>query len=80
MIGLDDVSYGMVHSNILAIDPLPSLNRVYATLVQEKRMKIITKCKEEREAVMGFAVKRDIGPRGEERRRINQWGALTIER
>ena len=56
LMGLDEVSYGTVRSNILAANPLPSLNRVYATLVQEERMKTITRSKEERGAVMGLAV------------------------
>jgi len=36
--------------------PLPSLNRVYTTLVQEERMKMITETKEEREVVMGLSM------------------------
>ena len=58
LMGLDDVGYGTVRSNILAMDPLPSLNRVYSTMVQEERMKMITRTKEEREAVsvMGLSV------------------------
>ncbi|KAJ1375273.1 Zinc finger, CCHC-type, partial [Sesbania bispinosa] len=56
LMGLDDASYGTVRSNILAGDPLPSLNRVYATLVQEERVKTISRSKEERGAVMGLAV------------------------
>ncbi|KAL1310047.1 uncharacterized protein [Arachis hypogaea] len=56
LMGLDDVSYGTVRSNILATDPLPSLNRVYATLVQEERVKMITKTEEGRSAAMGLSV------------------------
>ena len=36
LMGLDDASYGTVRSNILASDPLSSLNRVYAMLVRRK--------------------------------------------
>ena len=36
LMGLDDVNYGTVRSNIPAADPLPSMNRVYSTLVQEE--------------------------------------------
>ena len=46
LMGLDDVNYGTVCSNILAADPLPLMNRVYSTLVQEERMKNITRAKE----------------------------------
>ncbi|WVY98728.1 hypothetical protein V8G54_030879 [Vigna mungo] len=56
LMGLDDASYGTVRSNILAGDPLPSLNRVYATLVQQERVKTINRSKEERGAVMGLTV------------------------
>jgi hypothetical protein len=31
LMGLDDVLYGTNRSSLLATDPLPSLNRVYAT-------------------------------------------------
>ncbi|KAJ1423125.1 Retrotransposon gag domain [Sesbania bispinosa] len=56
LMGLDDVNYGTVRSNLLATDPLPSINRVYFTLVQEERMKTITRAKEERGEIMGLAV------------------------
>ncbi|KAJ8616905.1 hypothetical protein MRB53_013091 [Persea americana] len=56
LMGLDDVNYGTVCSNILAADPLPLMNRVYSTLVQEERMKNITRAKEERGEVMGLTV------------------------
>ncbi|XP_068466628.1 uncharacterized protein [Phaseolus vulgaris] len=45
---LEDASYGTVRSNILASDPLPSLNRVYAMLVQEERVRMMAKSTEER--------------------------------
>ncbi|KAJ1386322.1 Retrotransposon gag domain [Sesbania bispinosa] len=56
LMGLDDVKYGTVHSNILETDPLPSINRVYSTLVQEERMKKITRAKEEWGEIMGLVV------------------------
>ncbi|XP_057418047.1 uncharacterized protein LOC130712224 [Lotus japonicus] len=64
LMGLDDVSYGTVRSNVLAVDPLPSLNRVYATLVQEERMKTITRSKEERGEVMGHVVQAGLKTKG----------------
>ncbi|KAL4300277.1 hypothetical protein AHAS_Ahas17G0184800 [Arachis hypogaea] len=54
--GLDDASYGTVRSNILATDPLPSLNRVYAMLVQEEKVKNMAKASEERGLVVGLAM------------------------
>ena len=47
LMGLDKVVYGTIHSNLLTADPLPSLNRTYSTLIQEERMKAITRAKEE---------------------------------
>lgn len=56
LMGLDDVLYGRTRSSLLATDPLPSLNRVYATLVQEERVKAISRTKEERTKIVGLAV------------------------
>ena len=63
--GLDDVSYGTMHSNMLAANLLPSLNRVYATLMQEEKMKTITRSKEERGVVMGLVVQAGHKSRGQ---------------
>ena len=54
--GLDDASYGTVRSNILASDPLSSLNRIYAMLVQEERVRMMAKSTEERGLVVGLAM------------------------
>ena len=62
--GLEDVTYGTTRSNVLATDPLPPLNRVYATMVQEERMKLIAKSKEERGMVVGLAVQTGYKPKG----------------
>jgi hypothetical protein len=56
LMGLNDGIYGAVRSNLLATDPLPSLNRVYSTLIQEERVRTITRGREERSEVMGLAV------------------------
>ncbi|XP_010268948.1 PREDICTED: uncharacterized protein LOC104605761 [Nelumbo nucifera] len=56
LMGLDDTTYGTVHSNILSIELLSSLNRVYAIVIQEKRHQSIAKSKEERSDAVGFAV------------------------
>ncbi|MCH83154.1 hypothetical protein A2U01_0003969, partial [Trifolium medium] len=64
LMGLDDALYGSVRSNLLATDPLPNLNRVYSTLVQEERVRSISRGKEERD-VVGFAIQaRARGARG----------------
>lgn len=54
LLGLDDTIYGTVRSNILALDPLPTLNKVYLMLVQEERVKTISRGKEERADVMAL--------------------------
>ena len=55
LMGLDDATYGTVRSNLLACDPLPSLNRTYSIVVQEERVRTITRTKEERVEVVGLA-------------------------
>ncbi|GAU43467.1 hypothetical protein TSUD_141050 [Trifolium subterraneum] len=64
LMGLDDALYGTVRSNLLATDPLPSLNRVYATMVQEERVRVISKGKEERGEVVGFSAQTHTRGRG----------------
>ncbi|KAI5410989.1 hypothetical protein KIW84_056228 [Lathyrus oleraceus] len=56
LMGLDDALYGTVRSNLLAQDPLPTLNKVYATLIQEERLHTVTRTTEDRGEVMAFAV------------------------
>ena len=57
LMGLDDNVYGTVRSNILAQDPLPSMNKVYSLLIQEERVKTITRGKEEREDIMALTTR-----------------------
>ena len=54
--GLDDASYDTVRSNIMASDPLSSLNCVYALLVQEEGVRMMAKSTEERGLVVGLAM------------------------
>lgn len=56
LMGLDDVVYGTTRSSLLVTNPLPSLNRVCATLIQEERVKAISRTKEERTEIVGLAV------------------------
>lgn len=65
MMGLDDTLYGIMRSNVLAIVPLSLLSRVYATLVQEERIRVISQGKEEQGDVIAFASQaRGRGTRG----------------
>ena len=56
LMGLDEDGYGTVCSNILSIEPLPNLNRVYVMIVQQERVRTMTWTKEERDIPMSFAV------------------------
>lgn len=56
LMGLDDATYGTFRSNLVATDPLPSLNRAYSTLIQDERMRMITRANEEKGEVMGLGV------------------------
>ncbi|GJW64399.1 retrovirus-related pol polyprotein from transposon TNT 1-94 [Tanacetum coccineum] len=53
---LDETLYGAVRSNLLAQDPLPTLNKIYSTLVQEEHVKTVVSAKEECGEVMIFVV------------------------
>lgn len=54
--GLDDSTYGTVRTNILSTEPLPTLNRAYAMVIQEERVRTITRTKEERSEPVAFTV------------------------
>ena len=56
LIGLDETVYGIVRSYLLAQDPLPTLNKVYSTLVQEERVRIVAHGRDEKGEAMAFAV------------------------
>ncbi|KAH9779201.1 retrovirus-related pol polyprotein from transposon RE1 [Citrus sinensis] len=56
LMGLDDATYGTVRSNILSTEPLPTLNRAYAMIIQEERVCSITRGKEQQVEAMAFAV------------------------
>ena len=64
--GLDDMVYGTVRSSLLAIEPLPSLNRVYSTLIQEERIKNINRTKEEQGEITGLAIETGARMKGRE--------------
>ena len=56
LMGLYEDGYETVRSNILSIEPLLNLNRVYAMIVQQERVRTMTRTKEERGNPMSFAV------------------------
>ncbi|XP_012847900.1 PREDICTED: uncharacterized protein LOC105967846 [Erythranthe guttata] len=53
--GLDDVMYGTVRSNILSMEPLPNINRAYAMIIQEERHRNIARSNEDRSDAVGFS-------------------------
>nr|GEX78424.1 hypothetical protein [Tanacetum cinerariifolium]GEX78428.1 hypothetical protein [Tanacetum cinerariifolium] len=73
---LDETLYEAVRSNLLAQDPLPNLNKIYSTLVQEECVKTVVSAKEKRGEVMSFVVNTvprsyGRGDRKEENKRTN---------
>ncbi|KAK3406459.1 hypothetical protein EUGRSUZ_K02658 [Eucalyptus grandis] len=57
LMGLDEEGYGRVSANILSTEPLPNLNRVYAMVVQQERVRTMTRTKDERGNPMSFAIR-----------------------
>ncbi|KAJ1684878.1 hypothetical protein LUZ63_016268 [Rhynchospora breviuscula] len=57
LMGLDDAVFGTVRSNILSIDPLSSLNKVYSMVVQEERHKTVVRGHEQQVDAVGFVVR-----------------------
>jgi len=57
LMGLDSNLYGTVQSNILALELLPNLNKVYAFVTREERQQSLAKGMESRELVEGAAFK-----------------------
>ncbi|KAI3440559.1 NmrA domain-containing protein [Psidium guajava] len=49
--------FNMVRSNILSIEPMPSLNKVYQMVVHEERQKIVVRSQESEQEAMAFLVK-----------------------
>ena len=56
LMGLDEERYGTVRANILSTEPLPNLNRVYAMVVQQERVRTMSRTREEKGNPMSFAV------------------------
>ncbi|KAK4429083.1 hypothetical protein Salat_1208300 [Sesamum alatum] len=54
LMGLDDAVFGTVRSNILSMEPIPSLMRVYSMIIQEERHRKIARTKDERENAVAF--------------------------
>lgn len=76
LMGVDGNLYRTVRSNLLAIEPLPSLNRVYLALVQEELVKIKTRGKDDHCEFMALVAHADLKPKG--RGKIRAMKYLTI--
>lgn len=57
LLGLCSDLYAATRSTLLSQDPLPSINRAYQTISQEERVRGITRIKEAKPEVTGFAVR-----------------------
>ncbi|KAF7840374.1 retrovirus-related Pol polyprotein from transposon TNT 1-94 [Senna tora] len=54
LMGLDASVFGTLRSTILALEPLPDLDKVYSLLIQEEQVRNITRGKEEGSDVAGI--------------------------
>lgn len=55
--GLDLDLYGTACSNVLSLEPLPNLNKVYAFIATEERQQAVAKGMETRDLIEGAAFK-----------------------
>nr|GLL39973.1 copia protein (gag-int-pol protein) [Ipomoea trifida] len=56
LMGLDEITYGTVRSNILAVEPLPSLNKAYGIVIRDEKVKSMAR---------GMKLRLVFRPRGE---------------
>ncbi|KAA8515426.1 hypothetical protein F0562_018963 [Nyssa sinensis] len=56
LMGLNDEFFGTIRSQILAMDPLPSIGRAYAMVIQEEKHKSVTRGREDKSDTVAFAV------------------------
>ncbi|XP_033144158.1 uncharacterized protein LOC117132874 [Brassica rapa] len=61
LMGLDEVRFGNVVTNIISMEPLPDLNSVYQRVIREERRLSTSKTEPKQEAV-GFGVKAEEAP------------------
>jgi len=66
LMGLKDAVFGTTRSNLPATDPFPPLNRAYATMVQEERVKTIVRAAEERREVVALAAHTNFKGKGQD--------------
>ncbi|KAK1394970.1 hypothetical protein POM88_014026 [Heracleum sosnowskyi] len=64
LMGLNTEDNGMIRSQLLSYDPLPTLNRAYQILIQEERVRGIARNTEIQDNVVGFAVRTDVKGKG----------------
>nr|GEZ29201.1 hypothetical protein [Tanacetum cinerariifolium] len=76
LMGLDENVYGTTRSKILAQDPLPNMNKVYSILIQEERVKTMTRDKDDRPEIMELVGYPEWWG---ERPRVERKGVVTIK-
>lgn len=57
LMGLDTEKYGTLRSNVLSMEPLPNMNKVYAALLREERQQQLSKGTDPRPFSEGAALK-----------------------
>lgn len=55
LMGLDEDTYGTIRSTLLAIESLPSINKVYSMLVQDESVRTMNRSDEEKQEQMTLA-------------------------
>lgn len=56
LMGLDEIIYETIRSNLLAQDPLSTLNKVYSMLVQDKRLNMMARGIDNHSEAMTFVL------------------------
>lgn len=55
--GVDDEGYGTIRSNILSSELFLNLNKVYTMIIQQERVRIMIRGREESGILMSFIIK-----------------------
>ncbi|KAL2899670.1 Dihydroorotase [Bienertia sinuspersici] len=56
VLGLEDDQYGALRTQILSMEPFPSLNKAFALVTQEARHKTIVRSRDDKAEIVSFAV------------------------
>ena len=79
LMGLNDEKFGSLRGHILAMDPLPGLERIFNLVRQEESHKLLVRGREDETDAVAFAVGSKPTGRGVERVSCNHCGKLGHE-